>query len=380
MKHRVVILGCGDTGLLTAVRLPRRAAVTVVAPKGGMVSGQELGLRLARPKTWLSTSVFAAGRYRGLRHATVLHGRATGVDPNAQTVSVTLATGQRHTVAYDVLVIATGTTNGFWRTDAVESVIEVEDRVLAHAQQLATSASVAVVGGGPSGVSTAYNLKRAHPETQVHLIHRGAELLPAYPPAVRQALRDRLDDAGVLVHLKTEAHQPPARPTGPTPGPLALQPPAKPLAVEAVVWTIGRLKPNATFLPAAWLDEDGFVRVDDTLSVVGTSGVFAVGDVAATDPQRSSARNAGHVVVAANVRAALRGHPPHKRFRPPPTHRWGSILGLQPDGMTVYLPTGWRLHFPSWAARTLLFGCIVRWLLFRGINRFSVHPPETRRR
>ena len=136
MKQRVVVLGCGDTGLLTAVRLPRRAEVTVVAPKGGMVSGQELGLRLARPATWLSTSVFAADRYRGLRGSTVLHGRAHRVDPDARTVTVDLAAGGHCAVVYDVLVIATGATNGFWRTDALESITAVKRRV---AEQASTS-------------------------------------------------------------------------------------------------------------------------------------------------------------------------------------------------------------------------------------------------
>lgn len=376
MKQRVVILGCGDTGLLTAVRMPRRASVTVVAPKGGMVSGQELGLRLARPRTWLSTSVFSASRYRRLRGTKLLHGRATHVDPDARTVTVTLVSGQTCSVAYDVLVIATGTSTGFWRNDAVESLSRAEQRVLSQAHHLAEAPSIAVVGGGPSGVSAAYNLKRTHPETPVHLVHRGEQLLPAYPPPVRQALAAQLVGAGVVLHLCTEARLPDTPPAGPTPGPLTLQPPAQPLPVAAVVWATGRPTPNSSFLPPQWLDDAGFVQVDDTLAVTGASCVFAVGDIAATDPQRSSARNAGHVVAAANVREVLRGNPPRRRFRPPPRHRWGSILGLQPDGLTVFLPAGQRLHFPPLLARSLLFHVIVRWLLFRGIDRFSVHMPK----
>lgn len=376
MKQRVVVLGCGDTGLLTAVRLPRRAEVTVVAPKGGMVSGQELGLRLARPATWLSTSVFAADRYRGLRGSTVLHGKAHRVDPDARTITVDLAAGGHCVVAYDVLVIATGATNGFWRTDALESLTVVKQRVAEQAQHLAAAETVAVVGGGPSGVSVAYNLKRAHPATTVHLVHRGPALLPAYPVSVRAELHQRLVDVGVRVHLSTEARRPTSPPDGPTPGPLVLEDAESTLAADAVVWTLGRPRPNTQFLPTHWLDDDGFVRVDETLAVRGTEAVFAVGDVAATDPQRSSARNAGHAVAAANVRAVLRGRRPRRRFRTPPAHRWGSILGLQPEGLTVYLPTGHSLRFPPWLARTLLYNGIVRWVLFRGIRQFSVLLPR----
>lgn len=60
----------------------------------------------------------------------------------------------------------------------------------------------------------------------------------------------------------------------------------------------------------------GFVTVRPTLQVNGHGDVFAVGDVAATDPLRMSARNRGHVLAARNVRAHLGGtplreYPPH---------------------------------------------------------------------
>ena len=86
------------------------------------------------------------------------------------------------------------------------------------------------------------------------------------------------------------------------------------------------------------LDDDGFVRVDDHLQVVGHPNVFALGDVAASDPLRSSARNWGYRVVVANVRALRRGgHRKLREFKAAP-YRWGSLLGLQPDGLVVVQP------------------------------------------
>ena len=375
MRRRVVILGMGDTGLLTAVRLRRVADLTVVAPRGGMVSGQELGLRLAQPDTWLSTSLFPADRYPALAGAQVLHGRATAVDADAQTVTVRLAGGRTTVQPYDVLVIATGTTSGFWRSGRIEDLATVEARVRQHAALLQAARSVAVVGGGASGVSVAYNLKRRRPDQAVHLVHRGAALLPAYPAPTREALTQDLQAAGVQLHLGRSVRTPDRPPTGPTPGPVVFSD-GDALPVDAAVWTTGAAQPNTDFLPPAWLDAEGFVRVTDTLLVEGETDVFAVGDVAATDPQRSSARNAGHAVVAANVRARLRGRAPPRRLRPPPPRRWGSVLGLQPEGMTVYLPKGQRLRFGPWLSRTFLFQLVVRRLLFRGIRSFALIPPE----
>ena len=52
-RPRVVVAGLGDSGLLTAIHLARADVDVVgISSRPGMVSGQELGLRLARPDVW----------------------------------------------------------------------------------------------------------------------------------------------------------------------------------------------------------------------------------------------------------------------------------------------------------------------------------------
>ena len=46
-RPRVVIAGLGDTGLLTARHLSRHVDVVGISTKPALVSGQELGMRLA---------------------------------------------------------------------------------------------------------------------------------------------------------------------------------------------------------------------------------------------------------------------------------------------------------------------------------------------
>ena len=288
MPAKIVILGMGDTGVLTAVRLRGCGNVTIVAPKGGMVSGQELGLRLAQPRTWLSTSIFQASRYRALRNTRIVHGRANRVDPTTREVHVMETDGTVRVIGYDVLLIATGTTSGFWRTGELETLEATERRVVEHAARLREARTVAVVGAGPSGVSVAYNLKRRHPHQAVHLIQRGPTILPGYARPVQASLSSQLGELGVRLHLGRPAIPPPSPPEGPVPGPLHFSSGASALPADVIVWTTGGMRPNTDFLPDEWLDESGFVRVSETLEVPGTHGVFAVGDVAATDPNRSS--------------------------------------------------------------------------------------------
>ena len=69
-RPRVVIAGLGDTGLLTAIHLSRHADVVGISTKPGLVSGQELGMRLTRPDEWARDYWIAFDRYRQLDRRT----------------------------------------------------------------------------------------------------------------------------------------------------------------------------------------------------------------------------------------------------------------------------------------------------------------------
>ncbi len=92
---RVVIAGLGDTGVLTAIKLSRRGdiEVTGISAKPGLVSGQELGWRLARPDDWARHNWIPFGRFRGLDRVRTVHGTLAGVDLDNRTVTVELAAG-----------------------------------------------------------------------------------------------------------------------------------------------------------------------------------------------------------------------------------------------------------------------------------------------
>jgi apoptosis-inducing factor 2 len=137
-------------------------------------------------------------------------------------------------------------------------------------------------------------------------------------------------------------------------------------SADAVLWAIGRVTPNTDWLPADLLDEHGFVRVTPELRVPGYPGVFAVGDVAATDPLRCSARNRGDALVARNVRAELDGKP-LCRFKPL-ARRWGSVLGVLPDGLEVFTPGGRVVRIPLWAVNRILQPVVDRRLLHHGVR------------
>lgn len=367
-RPRIVVAGLGDTGVLVATRLTRHGDVIGISTRPALVSGQELGTRLTDPGRWRRTYLVPYRRFRRLDRVRTLHGRIRAADLDRRAVTVDLATGGSVVEPFDVLIIATGASNGFWRHDRVEDLDAVEAQLSTPAARLGSAAVVAVIGGGATGVSVADNLaRRGH--TDVHLFHSGDRPLPGYHPAARDWIVDRLRADGVTLHPGHRAALPPGFAADRlTTGPVEWSTGQPPFTADVTLWAVGGMRPHSAYLPTGILDTDGFVRVDEHLQVPGHPGVFAVGDVAASDPHRSSARNWGWRVVVANARAAVRGRQPRRRYRAP-EYRWGSVLGLQPDGLTVVQPDGRRVRFPRWFAEPVLLDAFVTRYLYRGLRR-----------
>jgi apoptosis-inducing factor 2 len=363
----VVVAGLGDVGILTAIRLSRHADVVGISVKPALVSGQELGVRLSRPDDWARDYWIPFDRFRRLDRVRIIQGTLTGLDVAAQAVSGRRGDGTTFAEEYDALVICTGVSNGFWRRATMQSPAEIGADLRTAHNRVACAESVIVVGGGAAAVSSAANMATTWPHKRIDLYFPGERALVGYHPRIWQRIQARLTDLGVGLHPGHRAviddgfagdeitSEPVHWSTG--------QPPA---SAEAVLWAIGRVQPNTDWLPPELLDENGFVRVTPELRVLGHQRVFAIGDVAATDPLRSSARNRGDALAARNIRAELTGRA--LRSYRTPGKRWGSLFGIQPNGLEVFFPTGHALRFPSWSVDRVVMPLIVRWGMYGGVR------------
>lgn len=287
-RPRVVVAGLGDTGVLVATRLARTCEVVGVATRPALVSGQELGIRLTDTARWRRTYLVPYPRFRRLDRVRRIHGRITAADLDARTVTVEDADGTVTRESYDVFVIATGASNGFWRHDRVEDLATIETALTGTADEIARARTVAVVGGGATGVSVADNLARTGRAT-VHLFHSGDRPLPGYHPRARDWAAAQLRRDGVVVHPDHRAAVPADfRGDRLTHDPVEWSTGQPPFSADVVFWAVGGVRPHSDFLPPAVLDRDGFVLVDEHLRVPDHPEVFAVGDVAASDPLRLS--------------------------------------------------------------------------------------------
>ncbi|MBB5162790.1 FAD-dependent oxidoreductase [Mycobacterium sp. AZCC_0083] len=370
MSKRIVIAGLGDSGVLTAIRLAKHAPdvhVVGISTKPALVSGQELGWRISRPDHWARHNWISFDQFRGLDRVRTVHGTLTGVDLANRTVAVRGDDGATTDEGYDVLIISTGVTNGFWRQPTFQSTDEIGADLRAARDRLAAATSVIVVGGGAAAVSSAANIARTWPGTRVDLYFPGERALIQHHTRAWDRVHRRLDEAGVVLHPGHRAVLPHGF-TGDeiTSDPVEWSTGQPSSSADAVLWTIGRVRPNTGWLPKDLLDEHGFVRVTPELRVPDHRGVFAVGDVAATDPLRSSARNRADGLLAHNVLAEFEGKP--MRSYRPPTRRWGSVIGIQRDGLEVFTRNGRAVRFPAWSFEHVLMRWIVRWGIYRGVR------------
>jgi NADH dehydrogenase FAD-containing subunit len=366
-RKRVVVAGLGDVGILAAIRLAKHFDVVGVSVKPGLVSGQELGVRLARPRDWARDYWIPFDRFRRLDRVRIIQGALTGVDLVARAVSGHGDNGTPFVEGYDALVISTGVSNGFWRRPTLQSAADIGADLHAAHDRVAAAGSVIVVGGGAAAVTSAVNLATTWPDKRIDLYFPGDRALGDYHPRIWQRIQRRLTTLGVGLHPGHRA----ALTNGfagdeITSGGVDWSTGQPAASADAVLWAIGRVQPNTDWLPRELLDGSGFVRVTPELRAPGHPEVFAVGDVAATDPLRSSARNRGDALVARNVRAELAGG--RSATYRAPGRRWGSILGIQPDGLEVFLATGQAFRLPPWPVHRLVMPLVVRWGMYGGVR------------
>lgn len=367
MSPRVVVAGFGDSGLLTAIRLAGRFDVVGISAKPALVSGQELGIRLTRPAEWARDYWIPFDRFQALDRVRTEHATLTGVDFDRRIVFADRPDGDVLEEPYDALVISTGVSNGFWRRPTLQSSGEVAADLRGAHDSLAQARSVMIIGGGAAAVSASANIASVWPEKVVDLYFPHERALVDHHPRTWEVLQRRLSRLGVGIHPRHRAV------LGEgflgdeiTTGPVRWSSGQSTVSADAVLWAIGQVRPNTDWLPRDVLDDKGFVRVTPELTVRGQSQVYAIGDVAATDPLRSSARNRADVLLARNIGADFGGGRLHA-YRPQ-RRRWGSVIGAQPDGLEVFAPNGRAFRFPAWSIDRILQPWIIRRGIYRGIR------------
>ena len=154
---------------------------------------------------------------------------------------------------------------------------------------------IAIVGGGAGGVELALNM-HSRLQSEIHLFHSGAELMPAHNKRVRHRLKKILINRGVKLHLmekvsaieKPETIEIASDAQFPIPNSQFPIPHAQICCESGLELKCDRIFWVTQASAAQWIEEsglatdsNGFMQVNDCLQSVSHPNVFGAGDIAA---------------------------------------------------------------------------------------------------
>ena len=319
--HRIVIVGGGAGGLELATQLGRslgkRKRAHVVLVDATLTHVWKPLLHEVAAGTLDSGSDaldYLAQAHKS--HFRYQYGRMTGLDRKAQRITLaSLSDGRggelvpERSVEYDTLVMAVGSvSNDFGTPGAAKHCIYLDTTVEAeNFQQMLVKAflraqvqetplseeqlSVAIVGGGATGVELAaelrnaahkaagYGLDRINPEKDLKLtvIEAADRILPALSPRLSAKTHARLQDLGVKVLTGNPVVEVTDRGMKLEDGEF--------IAAEMRVWSAGVKAPDWLHdLDGLETSRTGQLVVDQTLRTTRDPKIIAIGDCASLTP------------------------------------------------------------------------------------------------
>jgi NADH dehydrogenase FAD-containing subunit len=267
---QIAVLGAGYTGLTAAKLLARRtgASVTLVNNRDRFVERMR-NHQLAAGRRQRGPALRDLLRGTGVR---LVVDRVTRIDPEERRVE--LASGSEP-IGYDLLVYALGSQADL---DAVPgaaehatSIADAEQAARLH-DRMRTASTLAVVGGGLTGIEAATELAETYPDRTVRLVTADT-LGPAVSERGQAHLYRTFDRLGI--HLHEHAHVAKVAVDG-----LLLENGVY-VGADAVVWTTGFRVPRLAREAGLAVGDNGRMLVDATMRSVSHPEVYVIGDAAA---------------------------------------------------------------------------------------------------
>ncbi|MBB3048206.1 NADH dehydrogenase [Litorivivens lipolytica] len=345
-QPKIVVIGGGAGGLPLVTRLGRRlgkrskASITLVDGSGSHIWKP----RFHEVATGAIDADLDAVNY--LAHARqnyyrFARGWLSGVDREAKQVILAPVHDDQgeeilpeRRLEYDYLVLAIGSLGNDFNTagvrdhclflDSRKQADLFHERFLNHCDRANftdTPVSVAIVGGGATGVELAAEIHHAiavlklygheqldRSKLHVHLIEAAPRLLPALQEKLAKSAEDELKKLGVQVHTDTLVERAEEE--------AFITKDGQRIEAQLLVWAAGIKAPEILGTLALKTNRINQLTVTDTL-LTEDNAIFAIGDCCACDmgegknvPPRAQSAQQMALHTAANIERLLRGESP----------------------------------------------------------------------
>lgn len=349
MKKRVIILGGGFVGTSVAVKLAkRRRDIEII-----LISQQEafsfspllidvLAQELPAKKSRLSLSQLS------IQHRfTFLQGEVLELNRETHEVHFRNMASEEQTLSYDYVVLATGSKVNYYNIPGAaefclplkreEDVQRIWQQINKKILEKQGSISVAIIGGGPTGIESLYAIKNyLHKQNidqpAVHLFEATPMILPGFDQKIQESALKALQADGIHIHLGKPVQQI---------SPLAIQLPELAIQYDIALWCAG-IQPN---IPQIIPSIEGPLCADINLRL--DERTFLAGDVATVEQQGKKLPKTGQIAlqlaeaVTQNIQRALFNQP---LIQPQPVKQ-ALLLSLGKTGL---------IHLGSYTVKTSL--------------------------
>lgn len=344
----VVIVGAGAAGLVIAHSLLQgvpNAKIILVNPSQTFYWNIASPRIVAKPKAFKPEQYLlpikdAFAQYSNEKFEFVL-GTATAINVAGKTVAVTLnGSGDSKDLSYDHLVIASGSTNPS-TTGAVTGTSipfkpsnrdDMKQIVEAAQQQIANAKEIVIGGAGPVGVELAGELAEGlGNKATITLISSADRVLPMIKASASALGEKKLKEKNVKIITSAKVTGAEASTDGTKSWIVTLDNGEK-LSADVYIPTTGAI-PNNSFIPAEFLDSNGWVKVDKELRVQSSDGsalpIYAVGDINTNNMRLSFKATEQAKIAVTNIKADIAGSGERKSY-----DQGDSIMMIVPVGET----------------------------------------------
>lgn len=306
---RVVVVGGGVAGAHVVRALQLDASVTLIDPKDYFEVPWAL-LRCMVEPSFAERSLFNHSDY-------MVNGRlVTSSAVSATDTHVVTASGE--SIRYDYLVIGTGS-----KFEGPSTRQERLKQFEAEHEKIKTAKTILIIGGGPTGVELAGEIKVDFPDKKVIIVHAGYRLIDFLGQKASQKTLDWLISKKVEVHLNeridleslSESNTTYTTSSGMT------------ISADCHFVCVGNRVASSWLQESVFkdsVDKEGHLKVDECLRLRGKSNVFAVGDIVDVKEIKQGFHAQKHAAVVAGNIKKLMLNSKHKLT----TYKAGSPMGM----------------------------------------------------
>ena len=266
---KIIIIGGGFAGAYCAWKLEKDFDVTLIDTKDYFEFTPSVLRTLVEPNHAVKIEVC---------HQTYLL-KAQVLNEEVLSITDTLVKTTEKKISYDYLIIATGSRYNLPIKEKNMVIAERGEELRKYSHKLEDAQNILIIGGGLVGVELAAEISATYPEKKIKIVHAHAELIERNPVKARMYVRKFLEKKRVefICNERVVNHKKGVYLTD------------KKTSISGdMAFLCTGIVPNYESLQNFVLTDKKYLQVNDYLQVPGHFHIFAAGDIAGVEEEKTA--------------------------------------------------------------------------------------------